>query len=63
MASKGEVLRVIAEFLKMGILVGRPFPPLLNHLRVSVGTAEDMEKFMTAFKKIFPQKAATATRG
>ena len=33
-------------------------------LRVSVGTPEDMEKFMTAFKKIFPQKAAaTASRG
>lgn len=65
MVSLGErqVQGVIEEFRKMGILVGRPFPPLLNHLRVSVGTPDDMEKFMTAFKKIFPQKAATASRG
>ncbi len=55
---------VIEEFRKKGILVGRPFPPMLNHLRVSVGTPDDMEKFMKAFKEIFPQKAAaTAARG
>ena len=59
-----QVQGVIEEFRKKGILVGRPFPPMLNHLRVSVGTPEDMEKFMTAFKQIFPQKAAaTASRG
>ena len=55
---------VIEEFRKRGILVARPFPPMLNHLRVSVGTPEDMEKFIQAFKAIFPQKsAATASRG
>jgi histidinol-phosphate aminotransferase len=55
---------VIEEFRKRGILVGRPFPPMLNHLRVSIGTPEDMEKFIQAFKAIFPQKAAaTASRG
>ena len=55
---------VIEEFRAKGILVGRPFPPMLNHLRVSVGTPEDMEKFIQAFKAIFPQKAAvTNARG
>ncbi len=66
MVSLGErtVQGVIEEFRKKGILVGRPFPPMLNHLRVSVGTPDDMEKFMKAFKEIFPQKAAaTAARG
>ncbi len=66
MVSLGDrtVQPVIEEFRKRGILVGRPFPPLLNHLRVSVGTPEDMEKFIKAFKEIFPQKAAaTAGRG
>ena len=66
MVSLGDrtVLPVIEEFRKRGILVGRPFPPMLNHLRVSVGTPEDMEKFIQAFKAIFPQKtAATAPRG
>lgn len=66
MVSLGDrtVQSAIEEFRKKGILVGRPFPPMLNHLRVSVGTPEDMEKFMKAFKEIFPQKAAaTAARG
>jgi histidinol-phosphate aminotransferase len=65
MVSLGDrtVQPVIEEFRKRGILVGRPFPPMLNHLRVSVGTPEDMEKFIQAFKAIFPQKAGTASRG
>ena len=41
------------EFRKKGIQVGRPFPPMLEHLRVSVGTEEDMERFLIAFKDIF----------
>ncbi|MGE0816099.1 MAG: histidinol-phosphate transaminase [Vicinamibacterales bacterium] len=48
----------IEAFRKKGILVGRPFPPMLNHLRVSVGREEDMDKFLAAFKEIFPKKAA-----
>ena len=66
MVSLGDrtVQPVIEEFRKKGILVGRPFPPMLNHMRISVGTPEDMEKFIKAFKEIFPQKAAaTAGRG
>ena len=66
MVSLGDrtVQPVIEEFRKRGILVGRPFPPMLNHLRVSVGTPEDMEKFIQAFKAIFPQKTAvTNARG
>lgn len=42
------------EFRKRGVLVGRDFPPMLNHLRVSVGNAEEMDRFMVAFKEIFP---------
>lgn len=65
MVSLGDrtVQPVIEEFRKRGILVGRPFPPMLNHLRVSVGTPEDMEKFIKAFKEIFQQKAAPTARG
>ena len=55
---------VIEEFRGKGILVGRPFPPMINHLRVSVGTPEDMEKFLKGFKEIFPKKASsTMARG
>ncbi|MCC7126545.1 MAG: aminotransferase class I/II-fold pyridoxal phosphate-dependent enzyme [Acidobacteria bacterium] len=50
---------VIEEFRGKGILVGRPFPPMINHMRVSVGLPEEMDKFTKAFKEIFPKKAAT----
>lgn len=53
-AIRREVQPVIAEFRKKGVLVGRPFPPMTQHLRVSVGTADEMRRFMSAFKEIFP---------
>ena len=34
-----EVQPVIQAFREEGVLVGRPFPPMTQHLRVSVGTA------------------------
>ncbi len=45
---------VVEEFRKKGVLVGRPFPGLPEHLRVSVGTADEMNRFTVAFKEIFP---------
>jgi histidinol-phosphate/aromatic aminotransferase/cobyric acid decarboxylase-like protein len=51
---KRPVVPVIEEFRKRGIAVGRPFPPMLEHLRVSVGAPDEMNRFMTAFKQIFP---------
>jgi histidinol-phosphate aminotransferase len=53
---------VIEEFKKKGVLVGRPFPPLMEQLRVSVGTADEMSRFLTAFKEIVPA-ARTAKAG
>ena len=47
----------IQAFREKNILVGRPFPPMLNHLRVSIGRDEDMQKFLVAFKEIFPKRA------
>jgi histidinol-phosphate aminotransferase len=55
---KRPVQPVIEEFRKKQVLVGRPFPPMLDHLRVSVGTAEEMDRFMVAFKEIFAKTAA-----
>ena len=36
---------------------------MTTHMRVSVGTAEEMGRFMTAFKEIFPAKARTTAAG
>jgi histidinol-phosphate/aromatic aminotransferase/cobyric acid decarboxylase-like protein len=41
------------------VAVGRPFPPMTKHMRVSVGTEEEMDRFMKAFKEIFPAKTRT----
>lgn len=46
------VRNVIAMFREQGVLVGRPFPPMLQHLRVSVGTVDEMARFMAAFANI-----------
>ena len=49
---------VIEDFRARGVLVGRPFPPLLEHLRVSVGTSDEMDRFMRAFKEIVVRTTA-----
>ncbi len=56
-----EVQPVIEEFRQKKVLVGRPFPPMTQHLRVSVGTADELDRFTKAFKEIFPAKAAVKT--
>jgi hypothetical protein len=33
-----------------GVAVGRPFPPLNEMLRVSIGTDQDMAKFRDVFR-------------
>src|SRR3954471_190917 len=56
-----EIQPVIQEFAAKKVAVGRPFPPMTKHMRVSIGTAEEMARFMTAFKEIFPSKSKTNT--
>jgi histidinol-phosphate aminotransferase len=53
-----DVTQVGEEFWKRGILVGRKFSPMDQWLRVSVGSAADMEKFMSVFREIFPAREA-----
>ena len=49
---KKPVVPVIEEFRKKQVIVGRPFPPMTEHLRVSIGTPDEMTRFMVAFKEI-----------
>jgi histidinol-phosphate aminotransferase len=52
-----DVRRNAREFItalpKLGVAPGRPFPPLDNHLRISIGTDQDMAKFREAFWKVY----------
>jgi histidinol-phosphate aminotransferase len=60
---KRPVVPVIAAFQKKGVLVGRPFPPMTEHLRVSVGTTDEMARFMAAFKDIMSKPVAASGSG
>lgn len=55
------VVPVIEEFAKKKIIVGRPFPPMNEHLRVSIGTPDEMGKFMVGFKEIMANPVKTAS--
>lgn len=47
------VQEVRAAFREEMVAVGRPFPPMLDWLRVSVGTEDEMDRFTETFRKIF----------
>jgi len=49
MESGRPVRQVIDHFKKNNILVGRPFPPLDTHVRVSLGLPQEMEAFWRAW--------------
>lgn len=55
-----DVQPVIQAFREEGVLVGRPFPPMTQHLRVSVGVPEEMDRFLVAFKKVMAANTTTA---
>ena len=47
-----EVKPVIAALHARNVDVGRVFPALPRFLRVTVGTADEMERFLTAFRQV-----------
>lgn len=47
------ISEVYASYMKEGIKVGRPFPPMLDWCRMSMGTIEQVELLCAATKKVF----------
>ena len=47
---------------RMGVLIGRDFPPLTNWARVQIGTADEMRIANEVFKKVLAAPASTASR-
>lgn len=43
---------IIEALKKRDVMVGRVFPAMPNHLRVSIGTKEDMQRFIGEFKDV-----------
>ncbi len=54
----GDVGPVIRSFRDRGILIGRRFPSMPDWLRVSIGTREEMERFLESLRAIVPARAA-----
>ena len=61
-----DVKRPAKEFRqaceRMGVLIGRDFPPLTNWARVSIGTADEMRAANDVFKKVLAAPTTTASR-
>jgi histidinol-phosphate aminotransferase len=49
---KQPVRPLIDAMSKLNVQVGRAFPSLPNHMRVTIGKQDEMEAFMSAFKKV-----------
>jgi histidinol-phosphate/aromatic aminotransferase/cobyric acid decarboxylase-like protein len=45
MDSHRAAAEVIEHFRKNNVLIGRRFPPMERHIRVSLGTPADMQQF------------------
>ena len=43
---------------KHGVLVGRPFPPLTTHARISIGTMDEMKRAMDVFRQVLTGAAS-----
>jgi histidinol-phosphate/aromatic aminotransferase/cobyric acid decarboxylase-like protein len=47
--------------LKEGVAVGRDFPPYeKTHVRISIGTMEEMQKAVKVFEQVLAQPVRTA---
>ena len=49
-----DVRPIIDQFAGRNILVGRRFPSMNNFLRITIGTQQEMETFVTALREIAP---------
>jgi histidinol-phosphate aminotransferase len=55
-----DVKPIIEQFAARNILVGRRFPSMNNFLRITIGTQQETETFVTALREIAPARAAKA---
>ena len=49
---KREARPIIGALALRGVQIGRPFPALPNHLRVTIGKRPEMETFLSAFRQV-----------
>ena len=49
---KRPVVPLIQAMKQRNVHVGRLFPALPNHMRVTIGKSSEMESFVSAFKQV-----------
>jgi histidinol-phosphate aminotransferase len=49
---KRDMSPVVGALRARGVLTGRPFHPLRQHLRVTVGTMDEMKRFVEALSMV-----------
>ncbi len=47
-----EIGGLIGEMRRRGVVVGRPFPPMTEWMRLTVGTEDEMRRFLSAYKEV-----------
>jgi histidinol-phosphate aminotransferase len=55
-----DVRPIIDQFATRNILVGRRFPSMSNFLRITIGTQQETEAFVTTLREIAPTAASKA---
>ena len=60
--TKRPVRPLIESMNSLGVQVGRAFPSLPNHMRVTIGKQNEMEAFVSAFRKTMTSSATTANQ-
>ena len=55
-----DIRPIIDQFAARNILVGRRFPSMSNFLRVTIGTQQETETFVTALREIAPAAGSRA---
>jgi histidinol-phosphate aminotransferase len=51
--SKKHIDILSKEMLDKGVIVGRPFPPFFDWCRISTGTSQEVDRFVTAMLDIY----------
>jgi histidinol-phosphate aminotransferase len=61
-----DIERDIDEFRaacrERGVAIGRPFPPLMSHARISIGTLDEMRQAMDVFRRVLGVTSSAAVR-
>src|SRR5262249_22643561 len=58
--TRRDIRQFAADCRAKGIEVARPFPPLLTHARVTIGTMDEMKKASEVFKQVLTAPPTSA---